>query len=54
MLSLKDEVIARGVFQELILYKEDLDEMGRLFSSDSRLMLRVEALFKMLVHLEQR
>lgn len=50
-IDLQGRCLAHGCFQELILYREDLDEMGRLFSSDSSLMLRIESLFKMLVHI---
>jgi hypothetical protein len=50
-IEFQGKCIAYGCFQELILYREDLDEMGRLFSSESKLMLRIESLFKLLVQL---
>ena len=45
------EIIAWGCFQELILYREELDELGRLFASDSRFAIKVEGLVKSLIHL---
>jgi hypothetical protein len=44
-------IIAHGCFQELVLYKENLDELGRLFESDSKLTLHIESVVKLLVHL---
>lgn len=44
-------VVAHGCFQELVLYKENLDELGRLFESDSKLTLHIESVVKLLVHL---
>ncbi|MEX1190277.1 MAG: GNAT family N-acetyltransferase [Bacteroidia bacterium] len=46
-----DTLIAWGCFQELVLYREDLNELGRLFGSDSKLSLRLESLFKLLVNI---
>lgn len=48
---LGEELLAWGCFQELVLYREDLNELGRLFGSDSKFSLRLEALFKLLVHI---
>lgn len=46
-----DKIVAHGCFQELVLYKENLDELGRLFESDSKFTLHIESVVKMLVHL---
>ncbi len=48
---LGEKLIAWGCFQELVLYREDLNELGRLFASDSKFSLRLESLFKLLVHI---
>jgi hypothetical protein len=47
----EDQTIAAGCFQELVLYKDELDNLGRLFSSDSKLMLAIESILKSLVQL---
>jgi hypothetical protein len=44
----EDKTIAAGCFQELVLYKDELDNLGRLFSSDSKLMLTIESILKSL------
>lgn len=46
-----DETIAAGCFQELVLYRDELDNLGRLFSSDSKLTLAIESILKSLVQL---
>lgn len=46
-----EEVIVSGCFQELVLYREDLDELGRLFASDSNFSLRLENMVKMVMSL---
>jgi hypothetical protein len=45
------ETIAAGCFQELVLYRDELDDLGRLFSSDSKLTLAIESILKSLVQL---
>lgn len=47
----KGELIAIGCFQELVLYRDELDELGRLFSSDSKLAIKAESFVKSLVNL---
>ena len=47
----EDNIIAAGCFQELVLYREELDNLGRLFSSDSKLTLAIESILKSLVQL---
>ena len=47
---LNGRMVACGCFQELVLYKEDLDEMGRLFGGDGKLSIKIESLFKALVN----
>lgn len=44
-------LVAAGCFQELVLYRDELDELGRLFASDSRLSLKVEGLVKSVMNL---
>ena len=45
------ETIAAGCFQELVFYKDELDNLGRLFSSDSKLTQAIESILKALVQL---
>ena len=45
------ETIAAGCFQELVFYKDELDNLGRLFSSDSKLTQAIESILKSLVQL---
>lgn len=45
------EIIAGGCFQELILDKNEFDNLGRLFKSDSKLTLSIEMLLKSLAQL---
>ncbi len=47
----KGELIAIACFQELVLYRDELDELGRLFSSDSKLALKAESFVKSVVNL---
>ena len=46
-----DQILAAGCFQELVLYREELNELGRLFASDSQLTLKVESLVKSMMSL---
>jgi len=50
-IEIDGETIAAGCFQELVLYKDELDNLGRLFSSDSKLTLAIESILKGLVQL---